>query len=598
MCIASVQALVDDASLLARAGVEGNLSVRADATRHQGDFRKVIEGVNHTLDAVVGPLTLASQCVDHIAQGAVPPEITEEFRGDFEVLKKNLNTCIQTIDAMVADTKRLSAAAVAGRLQVRADAAKHRGDFRDIVQGVNDTLDAIVVPFRSTADYFERISHGDIPPRMSDESHGAVQGDLVTIRASINRCLDALGAMVTDVNDLVRAALDGRLEVRLDTSRHEGAFRAALDGVNRTLDAITAPTRAASTVLERLAQRDLRARVEGDFRGEHARLKERVNATGHALNQALSQVHDVANEVSSAAAQIASSSQAVSSGATEQASSLASTTSSVESLRSMTQRSAVSAQQASALATVVSASAAEGAGAVDQLQGVMGQIKVSAQGTSAIIKDVPRVRRDEVGEVLVHEPEALAGSDRLGEGLDLLSANLLVDVRREQARRELRVVRLFDDVRRGRLDRESVELARRRPVVEPADRPRGDAHRIRRRRDPRRSDQSLGRSCSDHGLSPPTALRHAHRRARVRAAAVRGRRSPQRRRRFGGESGRSQRRRAVARDAIDVHGGILGLVAARETRAACERLLRRRIKRPCPHGRRASTWGQVRTASG
>ena len=192
-CIASVQALVDDASLLARAGVEGNLSVRADATRHQGDFRRVIEGVNHTLDAVVGPLTVASQCVDHIAQGAVPPEITEEFRGDFDVLKKNLNTCIRTVDAMVADTKMLSAAAVAGRLQVRADAAKHRGDFRDIVQGVNDTLDAIVVPFRSTAEYFERISHGDIPPMRSDESHGAVQGELVTIRASINRCVDALG---------------------------------------------------------------------------------------------------------------------------------------------------------------------------------------------------------------------------------------------------------------------------------------------------------------------------------------------------------------------------------------------------------------------
>ncbi len=52
----AVNALVADANMLSKAAVEGKLSTRADASKHQGDYRKVVQGVNDTLDAVIGPL--------------------------------------------------------------------------------------------------------------------------------------------------------------------------------------------------------------------------------------------------------------------------------------------------------------------------------------------------------------------------------------------------------------------------------------------------------------------------------------------------------------------------------------------------------------
>ena len=44
-----------DADALVEAAVAGRLSTRADASKHQGDFRKIVEGVNQTLDAVLAP---------------------------------------------------------------------------------------------------------------------------------------------------------------------------------------------------------------------------------------------------------------------------------------------------------------------------------------------------------------------------------------------------------------------------------------------------------------------------------------------------------------------------------------------------------------
>jgi methyl-accepting chemotaxis protein len=113
-----------------------------------------------------------------------------------------------------------------------------------------------------------------------------------------------------------------------------------------------------------------------------------VNASAHALNEALAQVAVAVEQVNSAATQIAASSQAVAAGASEQAASLQQTTASVETVSSMTQRSAENAQQASVLATSARQAATEGAEAVKHLDEAMVKIKASAEGTSQIIKDV------------------------------------------------------------------------------------------------------------------------------------------------------------------------------------------------------------------
>ena len=52
----AIGALVSDASMLSNAAIEGRLATRADATKHQGDFRKIVDGVNRTIGTLVGHL--------------------------------------------------------------------------------------------------------------------------------------------------------------------------------------------------------------------------------------------------------------------------------------------------------------------------------------------------------------------------------------------------------------------------------------------------------------------------------------------------------------------------------------------------------------
>jgi len=129
---------------LVEAAREGRLAERGRADQFEGNYRELVEGINALLDSLIKPLNVAAEYVDRISKGDLPPKITEEWRGDFNEIKNNLNNCIGNITALVEDAAMLTAAAVEGRLQTRADVRRHRGDYAKVVQGVNTTLDALV----------------------------------------------------------------------------------------------------------------------------------------------------------------------------------------------------------------------------------------------------------------------------------------------------------------------------------------------------------------------------------------------------------------------------------------------------------------------
>ncbi len=292
--IDNVNALVADAGMLAKAAIEGKLATRADATKHQGDYRKIVEGVNQTLDSVIGPLNVAADYVDKISRGAIPLKITDTYNGDFNTIKNNLNNAIDNVNALVADAAMLAKAAIEGKLATRADATKHQGDYRRIVEGVNQTLDSVIGPLNVAADYVDRISRGAIPNQITD----TYNGDFNTLKNNLNRCIENVNALVADAGMLAKAAIDGKLATRADATKHQGDFRKIVDGVNNTLDAVILPVQEASAVLLELSKGNLKARMLGDYKGDHAIIKTALNTSLITLNEYVGEISRILSSMS------------------------------------------------------------------------------------------------------------------------------------------------------------------------------------------------------------------------------------------------------------------------------------------------------------
>ena len=265
----AVTELALDVHVLTDGTIQGKLGTRADIKKHVGVFSQIVEGVNNTLDAVIGPLTVSAKYVDMISKGDIPAKITDTYNGDFNEIKNNLNMCIDAVKALVADAALLSNAAVEGKLATRADASKHQGDYRKIVQGVNETLDAVIGPLTVSAKYVDMISKGDIPAKITD----TYKGDFNEIKNNLNMCIDAVNALVAETGALGKASGEGKLATRADASKHQGDYRKLVEGVNEMLDAILLPIGEGNRVLAQISRQDRRtdrANLQGRPREDEA----------------------------------------------------------------------------------------------------------------------------------------------------------------------------------------------------------------------------------------------------------------------------------------------------------------------------------------
>lgn len=214
---------------LIEATLQGKLATRAHTDGVHGDWKKLVGSINALIEAFVKPINVTADYIDKIGKGNIPPKITDTYNGDFNLIKNNLNACIDNVNALVNDAAILAQAAVEGKLSTRADASKHGGDFRKIVEGVNHTLDAVIGPLNVAARYVDEISHGlveasdilqamaanDYTQRLSGSSKrvkitDTYNGDFNTIKNNLNACIEALegvGIATNKTADTVEASM-------------------------------------------------------------------------------------------------------------------------------------------------------------------------------------------------------------------------------------------------------------------------------------------------------------------------------------------------------------------------------------------------------
>jgi methyl-accepting chemotaxis protein len=373
-----------DIKTLIEAASEGRIDVRAEVSRYPGYNGVMMGRINTLLDAVTKPIEVAIDRIRRHADGEQVSLIEDDVRGRFAELKGSVNALIEVSRQRNADLQLLVAAASEGRLDVRADATRYRGLNGKLIADVNAMMEKLVAPVRQTAEAIGRLARGETPELLKDR----YAGEFGVLVENLNRCVRVIHTLLDEVDVVIQAGRAGDLGKRADATRVPGDYGRILQGVNATVDAITAPLVEAATVLASFAARDLRARMTEDYAGDHAQLKQVVNATGAALDAAVAQVIESVAQIQSASEQIASSSQAVAAGASRQAGALGTTNGRLADIAAAGRRTSDEAQQAEALARAAQGAADRGSSALGQMNGTIEKIRSAAERTSQIIKDI------------------------------------------------------------------------------------------------------------------------------------------------------------------------------------------------------------------
>ena len=201
----------------------------------------------------------------------------------------------------------------------------------------------------------------------------------------------AIDEVCRETAGVVAASRAGDLGHRADASRLKGQYAEMISGLNASLEAVVTPVRAATEALERIAAHDLSARVAGEYRGDHARVRDAVNAAATALSEAIREVQLATDQVSSAAGQIADSSQALARTASDQAAGLEEMTAGLTEASASARDVAGQAARARTAAGEANTGRVDGEAAIARLADAVREIEASAIASAKIVKDIDAI---------------------------------------------------------------------------------------------------------------------------------------------------------------------------------------------------------------
>ncbi|MFZ5986516.1 MAG: methyl-accepting chemotaxis protein, partial [Bacillota bacterium] len=329
-----------------------------------------------------------AKMAERIAQGDLTGDglVTENGKHSGD-LTSAFGKMLSNLKALKKEIDAITKAVEEGKLGIRGNTETFAGGWSELVGGINKLIDTFVKPINLTAEYVNRISKGDIPDKITEKYNG----DFNEIKNSLNACINAIDALVADANMLAGAAIEGKLETRADALKHDGDFRKIVEGVNKTLDAVIEPIKESSIVLQEMAKGNMDVSVKGDYKGEHAVIKENLNLTINHINEILWEVTSSAQQVASGSRQVSTSSQALSQGTTEQASAIEEITSSMVQVAAQTKQNALNANQANELAVTVKGNAVQGKNQMQDMLVSMQEINNSSSNISKIIKVIDEI---------------------------------------------------------------------------------------------------------------------------------------------------------------------------------------------------------------
>ncbi|WP_143448020.1 methyl-accepting chemotaxis protein [Kineosporia sp. R_H_3] len=202
---ATLGALIEQLGRMAAEHDRGETDVRIDAASFQGGYREVAQGIN---DMVAGHMTLNTKAmgvVTAFGKGDFDAPL-ERFPGKKAAVNETIEQVRSNLRAVIDDTDALVTAALAGKLDTRADASAHAGGFRRIVDGINNTLDAVIGPFDEVSRVLKALEAGDLTQSIDTPYRGRLEELRVTTNNTVATLARTVSEVVAATDQLMNAS--------------------------------------------------------------------------------------------------------------------------------------------------------------------------------------------------------------------------------------------------------------------------------------------------------------------------------------------------------------------------------------------------------
>ncbi|KOQ64564.1 MCP four helix bundle domain-containing protein [Stenotrophomonas maltophilia] len=329
--------------------------------------------------SLTGPLARAVNLAERLSKGQLDQEFRLGGRDELTQLGEAMASVRQSVQAAIGAQLQMAEQHEAGAIRYRMDASAFPGDFGRMVQATNSLVESHVQVELLMAEVMQRYAMGDLSRDLPD--YPGEKGTLTRTLAAVKQSLMAINAQI---DELARAARAGDFSMRGDAAAFQYQFQTMVEHLNGMMASSQASIADVSDVLRAISHGDLTARMEGEYDGVFARMRDDANTTTAQLTGIVRGIQVAADSINNAAQELAAGNNDLSRRTEQQAANLEEAAASMEELTSTVRQNAELARQADSEAHAAGAAVRETEQAMAQMASVMGEIDQSSARISEI----------------------------------------------------------------------------------------------------------------------------------------------------------------------------------------------------------------------
>ncbi len=329
--------------------------------------------------SLTGPLARAVQLAQRLSKGELDQSFHLGGRDELTQLGEAMGSVRQSVQAAIGAQLQMAEQHEAGAIGYRMDASAFPGDFGRMVQATNSLVESHVQVELLMAEVMQRYAIGDLSRDLPQ--YPGEKGAFTRTLAAVKQSLIAISAQI---DTLARAAGAGDFSVRGDAEAFQFQYRAMVEHLNAMMASSQASIADVSDVLRAISHGNLTARMDGDYEGVFARMRDDANTTTAQLTGIVRGIQVAADSINNAAQELAAGNSDLSRRTEQQAANLEEAAASMEELTSTVRQNADLARQADSEAHAAGAAVRETEQAMAQMATVMGEIDQSSARISEI----------------------------------------------------------------------------------------------------------------------------------------------------------------------------------------------------------------------
>ncbi len=330
-------------------------------------------------NSILEPVSRALAAIKGVARGDLSVRTTEHGTDEIGQMLKATDEMVHTLERFSAQTKVM--------VHMHAgDDVTHRmptdfpGVYGELATGINtmifEHLDAIVDAIGILNEY----AQGDL-----SRNAARLPGTRAVLHEAMDAAKASLLAINTEIKRLAQAAANGDFSQRGDATRFKHDSARMITDLNAMMEVSDRNLGKLSELLASLAEGDLTARLDGQYHGVFARMRDDANTTATQLAGIVGRIQQAASSITGSASEIAAGNNDLSQRTEQQAANLEETAASMEELTSTVKQNAESARQANQLAIGAASVASQGGQVVSQVVDTMSGIQTSSKKIAEII---------------------------------------------------------------------------------------------------------------------------------------------------------------------------------------------------------------------